>query len=61
VTELTVARIAFIETLHEAFLIHKGYGAYAYISVAEVMGLFDCFLNSGESSKAFIGHYIRSL
>jgi len=60
-TELTVKRIAFIETLHEAFLINKGYGAYAYISIAEVLGLFDRFLSSGESSEVFIGHYIRSV
>ncbi len=60
-SELTVKRINFIETLHEAFLTHKGYGAYAYISVAEVMRLFDCFLNSEESSEIFIQRYIRSL
>lgn len=59
--ELDQERIRFIEQLHEVFLINKGYGAYAYISVTDVINLFERFLQSGESADFFIHRYIRSI
>ncbi|WP_221896635.1 hypothetical protein [Bathymodiolus japonicus methanotrophic gill symbiont] len=35
-TELAEQRINFIAQLHEAFLLNKGYGAFAYISITDI-------------------------
>ena len=59
-TELTKERIDFIEHLHEAFLMRKGYGALAFISVIDIMTLFNKYLNSCESQDLFINRYVRS-
>ncbi|NOR81288.1 MAG: hypothetical protein GQ529_10745 [Methyloprofundus sp.] len=59
--ELDQKRIRFVEQLHEAFLISKGYGAFAYITINEVMNLFDQFLNSDESAELFIRRYVKSV
>jgi len=59
--ELDQTRIRFIEQLHEAFLINKGYGAFAYITITDVINLFDQFLKSDESADLFIRRYIRSV
>ena len=59
--ELDQERIRFIEQLHEVFLINKGYGAFAYITITDVIDLFNQFLKSGESSDLFIRRYVKSI
>lgn len=54
-------RIEFIEHLHEVFYIKKGYGAFAFISVTDVMSLFDKYLDTNEPTDLFINQFIRSL
>ena len=60
-TELAQNRVNFLEHLHETFLVQKGHGAFAYISVSEAMSLFDTYLNSNESADLIIRQLIRSL
>jgi len=60
-THLAQQRIDFIALLHETFVIDKGFGAYAYLSVNEVMDLFEKFLDSHESAKSYIKKYVRSI
>ncbi|GFO76463.1 hypothetical protein BPLS_P4245 [Bathymodiolus platifrons methanotrophic gill symbiont] len=60
-TELAEQRINFIAQLHEVFLLKKGYGAFAYISVAEVIDLFNNYLDWGEPAELFINRYVRSV
>lgn len=59
--KLAQERTAFIDLLHEVFVMKKGHGAYAYVSVADAMILFDKFLASGEPAKSFIKHYVHSV
>lgn len=59
--ELDQERIKFIEQLHEIFLINKGYGAFAYVSITEVMHLFEKFSQSSETADLFINRYVRSI
>ncbi len=59
--ELAQKRIDFIAHLHEVFLINKGYGALAYISLTEVMDLFNRYMDSGEPEDQFINRYVRSI
>ncbi|OQK17991.1 hypothetical protein AU255_09075 [Methyloprofundus sedimenti] len=59
-SELAEKRINFIAQLHEIFMINKGYGALAYISLNEVMDLFNSYLESGESAEIFINRYVKS-
>ena len=60
-TQLTQERLNFIEHLHEVFFIRKGYGAFAFVSVVEVMGLFDKYQDSNESADLFINKYVKSV
>jgi len=60
-TELARNRIDFIEQLHETFMMRKGYGAFAYISVSDAMALFNKYLDSGQGTDQFINHYVRSV
>lgn len=60
-SDLDQERIKFIEQLHEVFLINKGYGAFAYITITDAINLFDQFLNSGESADVFIHRIVRSI
>jgi len=60
-TELAKSRIGFIDQLHETFLMRKGHGAFAYISVSETLLLFDRFLDSDESADLFINQFVRSI
>ena len=60
-TRLTRERLNFIEHVHEVFLMRKGYGAFAFVSVADVMELFDKFLDSNESADLFIEKYVKSV
>ncbi|TXL15140.1 hypothetical protein BMR05_04630 [Methylococcaceae bacterium HT4] len=60
-TELAEQRINFIAQLHEVFLLKRGYGAFAYISVAEVIDLFNNYLDLGEPAELFINRYVRSV
>ena len=60
-TQLTQERLNFIEHLHEVFFIRKGYGAFAFVSVADVMELFDQYLDSSESADLFIDKYVKSV
>jgi len=59
--ELAQERINFIEQLHEVFLRSRGYGAFAYISVTEVLHLFDQYVGSGEPASVFINRYVRAM
>ncbi|NOQ13841.1 MAG: hypothetical protein GQ583_05075 [Methyloprofundus sp.] len=59
--ELDQERINFIEQLHEIFLLNKGYGAFAYITVSDAINLFDQFLSSGEPADVFIRRFVRSI
>lgn len=59
--ELAEKRINFIAQLHEVFLINKGYGAFAYISVTDVIHLFNQYLDSDEQADVFINRYVRSI
>ena len=60
-SELAQKRIDFIAQLHEVFLINKGYGAFAYISVIDVIHLFDKYMDSGEQADIFINRYVKSI
>ena len=59
--ELAQKRINFIAQLHEVFLINRGYGAFAYITVTDVIQLFDKYLTSGEPADIFINRYVKSI
>ena len=58
--ELAQNRINFINQLHEAFVIKKGHGAFAYISISDALALFDQYLDSNESTSLFIDRFMRS-
>ena len=60
-SELTKERITFIETLHEVFLMRKGFGALAFVSITDVMKLFEKYKNSNESAESFIHQYMNSI
>ena len=53
--------ITFMGLLNEVFFIRKGHGALAYISITDVMSLFDEYLKSGESAYQFINRYVNSI
>ncbi|TXK99115.1 hypothetical protein BMR07_11650 [Methylococcaceae bacterium CS1] len=59
-SELAQNRINFIDQLHEAFLIRKGHGAFAYISTSDALSLFDQYLDSSEPANLFIDRFMRS-
>ena len=59
-SELAQSRINFIDQLHNAFLMRRGYGAYAYVSISDVIVLFDKYKNSNESADLFIDPFVRS-
>ncbi|MCF6252486.1 MAG: hypothetical protein L3J75_14655 [Methylococcaceae bacterium] len=59
--EIILERLNFIELLHDAFFNTKGYGAFAYISVTEVMDLFEQYLVSNESANLFINRFVRTI
>ena len=53
--------ITFMDLLNEVFYIRKGHGALAYVSITDVMALFDEYLESGESAYQFINQYVNSI
>jgi len=59
-TELTKERLIFIEMAHQYFLIKKGFGAYAFISVKELMRLFDEYKGSQQSADQVLAQYVKS-
>ena len=59
--QLTQERLNFIERVHEVFFIKTGYGAFAYVTVVDVMELFDQYLESNESADIFIDKYVKSV
>jgi len=59
--ELAQERIRFIAELHEAFLVNKGFGAYAYVTINDVLVLFDHYMESGEESNKVINRYVHSI
>lgn len=59
--ELAKQRIQFIEQLHETFLRKKGYGALAYITLSDILNLFEQFLQSGDSADHFINQFVSSV
>ena len=60
-TQLNQERLNFIEHLHEVFFIRTGYGAFAFVSVVDVMKLFDKYLDSNEPADLFINKYVKSV
>jgi len=59
--EESINRINFIEQLHERFLMKKGHGAFAYISVSAVITLFEDYITTEEPADIFINRYVRSI
>ena len=60
-SELAQNRINFIDQLHQTFLMRKGHGAFAYISVSDAISLFDKYTESSESADLYISRFVRSL
>ncbi len=60
-SELDQNRFDFIECLHEVFLMKKGRGAFAYISISDAVSLFHKHLDSNESTDRFIDKFVRSV
>lgn len=60
-TKLSQDRIIFVEQLHDVFFIKKGYGAFAFISVADAMSLFEKYQASNQSAHLFINAYVSSI
>ncbi len=60
-TELSQNRIDFIEQLHERFLMKKGHGAFAYITLTDAIGLFDNYMESEKSANQYINQFVRSI
>ena len=60
-SKIALERMTFIEILHEVFIKKTGHGAFAYVSVADTLNLFDEFLASGEPVNRFINQYVRSV
>ena len=56
---LAVARINFIEQLHQEFMAEKGYGAYAFLTSYGVVMLFNRFLEQQQPEKEFIKAYVN--
>ena len=60
-SELAQNRINFIDQLHQTFLMRKGHGAFAFISVSDALSLFDKYSGTNESADLFISRFVRSL
>ena len=60
-TKLARQRIDFMELLNDAFVVRKGHGAYAYVSIADVMLLFEKYLDSNEPTSKYIKRYVSSI
>lgn len=58
--ELALNRMNFIDQLHEAFLVKKGYGAFAFMSPSDALLLFNQFSDSDQSADLFIGRFMHS-
>ena len=55
---LNVARVNFIEQLHQEFMAEKGYGAYVYLTSYGAVMLFNQFLEQHKPEKEFIKAYV---
>jgi len=60
-SELSQNRINFIDQLHQTFLMKKGHGAFAFISISDALSLFDKYSESSESADLFISRFVRTL
>ena len=60
-TRLTHQRIDFIELLNDTFVVRKGHGACAYVSITDIMTLFEKYLESNESTSKYINRYVSSI
>lgn len=60
-SELAQNRINFFDQLHEVFLMRKGHGAFAFISISDALSLFDKYTRTSESADLFISRFVRSL
>ena len=56
--QLAVARVNFIEQLHQEFMAEKGYGAYVFLTSYGAVMLFNQFLEQQQSEKEFIKAYV---
>jgi len=54
-------RIDFIDQLHDRFLMKKGHGAFAYISISTAITLFNNYTISEEPADIFINRFVRSI
>ena len=61
VTKLVFQGIVFISLLNDAFVVRKGHGAYAYVSITDIRNLFEKYLDSNESTNQYINRYVRSI
>ena len=59
-TPLAQQRIDFIALLHSTFILSKGHGAFAYVSIIDVLTLFEKFLDSNEPVNRYINRYVSS-
>lgn len=55
---LTLARVNFIEQLHQQFMAEKGYGAYVFLTSYGAVMLFNQFLEQQQPEKEFIKAYV---
>jgi len=60
-SELAQERLVFIEALHAVFMTKKGVGAFAFVSIADVMRLFEQYKHSNESVKLLMRRYVNSI
>lgn len=57
--DISVARLAFIETLSDEFTASNGYGVYAFLSPPDINHLFTQYLKHGNSLREFARTYVR--
>ena len=60
-SELAQNRINFIDQLHQTFLMRKGHGAFAYISISDALSLFDKYRGSSEPVDLYISRFVRAI
>jgi len=53
-SDLDSSRIDFIQQLHEAFLSKRGHGAFAYMSITDVLSLYDEYTDSTIALNTFV-------
>lgn len=57
--QLAIDRLNFIDMLNEEFLSHTGYGAYAFLTTAEGVDLFDQYMGQSIPANQFIKRFVK--